>query len=124
MLLQNIAFSLIYVFLLVCMQNGLRYFFSKTKQVDDILGEESDNESEGRGKEKPGNEDMEDEEEEQQQEHQQLGAGQALGGSLVPQALSVEERLQTKSSEASHSVPRWGTLLISVCIFVQINGSH
>ncbi|XP_028255667.1 RNA polymerase II subunit A C-terminal domain phosphatase [Parambassis ranga] len=79
---------------------------SMDKEVDDILGEESDNESEGRGKEKPSNEEMEDEEEEQQQEHQQLGAAQAAGGSLSPQVLSVEERLQTPSSEASHSVPR------------------
>lgn len=70
--------------------------------MDDILGEESDNESEGRGKEKPGEEEVEDEEE------QQLGAGQITGGSLGPQALSMEERIQTPASEASltGSVPR------------------
>uniref|UniRef100_A0A667XHE2 RNA polymerase II subunit A C-terminal domain phosphatase n=1 Tax=Myripristis murdjan TaxID=586833 RepID=A0A667XHE2_9TELE len=75
---------------------------SMDKEVDDILGEESDNESEGRGKEKPGEEEVEDEEE------QQLGAGQITGGSLGPQALSMEERIQTPASEASltGSVPR------------------
>ncbi|XP_070703136.1 RNA polymerase II subunit A C-terminal domain phosphatase [Pempheris klunzingeri] len=83
---------------------------SMDKEVDDILGEEeeSDNESEGRGKEKPGNEEMEDEEEErrrqqqqQQQQQQQPGAGQIAGGALGPQALSVEERIQTPCSEPS-----------------------
>lgn len=68
--------------------------------MDDILGEESDNESEGRGKEKPGNEEMEDEEE-QQQRHQQAGAGQTVGRRLSPQALSIDERLQTPSNVAS-----------------------
>lgn len=66
--------------------------------MDDILGEESDNESEGRGKEKPGNEEMEDEEE---QRHQQAGAGQTVGRRLGPQALSIDERLQTPSNVAS-----------------------
>lgn len=72
--------------------------------MDDILGEESDNESEGRGKEKPCKEEVEDEEEQQQQP----GAGQTAGGTLGPQALSVEERLQTPSTEASlqDGVPR------------------
>uniref|UniRef100_A0A8C9YVB6 RNA polymerase II subunit A C-terminal domain phosphatase n=1 Tax=Sander lucioperca TaxID=283035 RepID=A0A8C9YVB6_SANLU len=53
---------------------------SMDREVDDMLGEESDNESEGRGKEKPGNE----------------------------EAASSEERIQTPSSEASvpASVPR------------------
>ncbi|XP_039876951.1 RNA polymerase II subunit A C-terminal domain phosphatase isoform X3 [Simochromis diagramma] len=73
---------------------------SMDKEVDDILGEESDNESEGRGKEKPGNEEMEDEEE-QQQRHQQAGAGQTVGRRLGPQALSIDERLQTPSNVAS-----------------------
>ncbi|XP_026204155.1 RNA polymerase II subunit A C-terminal domain phosphatase isoform X2 [Anabas testudineus] len=71
---------------------------SMDKEVDDILGEESDNESEGRGKEKPCKEEVEDEE---QQQQQQPGAGQTAGGTLGPQALSVEERLQTPSTEAS-----------------------
>lgn len=73
--------------------------------MDDILGEESDNESEGRGKEKPGKEEVEDEEEEQRQP----GAGQTAEGTLGPQALSVEERLQTASTETSlpSGVPRW-----------------
>lgn len=60
--------------------------------MDDILGEESDNESEGRGKE---------DEEEQQQRHQQAGAGQTVGRRLGPQALSIDERLQTPSNVAS-----------------------
>lgn len=68
--------------------------------MDDILGEESDNESEGRGKEKPGNEEMEDEEE-QQQQRQQAGAGHTTGRRLGPQALSIDERLQTPSNVAS-----------------------
>lgn len=76
--------------------------------MDDILGEESDNESEGRGKDKPGNEEVEDEEEEQLQQQQQPGAGQIVRGGLGPQALGLEERIQTPSSEAnlSGSVPR------------------
>lgn len=78
--------------------------------MDDILGEESDNESEGRGKDKPGNEEVEDEEEEEQQQQlqQQPGAGQIVRGGLGPQALGLEERIQTPSSEAnlSASVPR------------------
>nr|XP_046273242.1 RNA polymerase II subunit A C-terminal domain phosphatase isoform X3 [Scatophagus argus] len=80
---------------------------SMDKEVDDILGEESDNESEGRGKEKPGNEEVE-EEEEQQQQQQQPGAGQIAKEGPGPQALGVEERIQTASSEASllGSVPR------------------
>ncbi|XP_030596220.1 RNA polymerase II subunit A C-terminal domain phosphatase isoform X2 [Archocentrus centrarchus] len=78
---------------------------SMDKEVDDILGEESDNESEGRGKEKPGNEEMEDEEEKRQQ-HQQAGAGQTAGRRLDPQAMSIEERLQTPSSVANQSVTR------------------
>ncbi|XP_031590259.1 RNA polymerase II subunit A C-terminal domain phosphatase isoform X1 [Oreochromis aureus] len=73
---------------------------SMDKEVDDILGEESDNESEGRGKEKPGNEEMEDEEE-QQRQRQQAGAGQTVERRLGPQALSIEEKLQTPSNVAS-----------------------
>ncbi|KAM9340124.1 RNA polymerase II subunit A C-terminal domain phosphatase [Symphorus nematophorus] len=69
---------------------------SMDKEVDDILGEESDNESEGRGKERPGNEEVEDEEEEQRRRRQQR-AGQIAEG---PQAPGVEERMQTPSSEA------------------------
>ncbi|XP_042291494.1 RNA polymerase II subunit A C-terminal domain phosphatase [Thunnus maccoyii] len=89
---------------------------SMDKEVDDILGEESDNESEGRGKEKPGNEEVEEEEEQQQkkqqqqqeQQQQQQGSKQITGVGLGPQALSVEETIQTTSSEASlpDSVPR------------------
>lgn len=84
--------------------------------MDDILGEESDNESEGRGKDKPGNEEVEDEDEEQQQHHhqqqlqqQQPGAGHIVRGGLGPQVPGLEERIQTPSSEASlsQSLPRW-----------------
>ncbi|XP_058475220.1 RNA polymerase II subunit A C-terminal domain phosphatase isoform X2 [Solea solea] len=91
---------------------------SMDKEVDDILGEESDNESDGQGKEKPVNEEVEDEEEEQQQEEQQQqqqqeqqqqqqqpGAGQ-IGDVLIPQAQSLEENLQTPSSQASAGVLR------------------
>lgn len=85
---------------------------SMDKEVDEILGEESDNESdnesEGQGKEKSSIEEMEDEETAEKKQQQQPGAGQAAEGKLGPKALSVEERLQTPSSEAtlSHSVPR------------------
>ncbi|XP_032378948.1 RNA polymerase II subunit A C-terminal domain phosphatase isoform X2 [Etheostoma spectabile] len=84
---------------------------SMDREVDDMLGEESDNESEGRGKEKPGNEEAEDEEEEQQQQQrrrQQPGDGQIAEGRLGPQAVSSEETTQTPSREASGpaSVPR------------------
>lgn len=65
--------------------------------MDDILGEESDNESEGKGKEKPGKEEAEDEEELQRQP----GAGQTAEGTVAHQALSMEQRLQTASTEAS-----------------------
>ena len=78
--------------------------------MDDILGEESDNESEGRGKEKPGNEEVEEEEQQQQQQQQQHqpASKQIRGGGLGPQALSVEETIQATSSEVTlpASVPR------------------
>lgn len=76
------------------------------KQVDDILGEESDNESEGRGKDKVGPEEAEEEEEERQQEQEQQqhpGAGQISREGLSPQAPALEERIQTPSSEAPSS---------------------
>ncbi|KAM9384143.1 RNA polymerase II subunit A C-terminal domain phosphatase isoform 2-T2 [Pholidichthys leucotaenia] len=60
---------------------------SMDKEVDDILGEDSDNESEGRGKEKPDGE-----------EQQQTGAGQ-IGWGLGPQGHVMEERLCAASSE-------------------------
>nr|XP_054590637.1 RNA polymerase II subunit A C-terminal domain phosphatase isoform X2 [Nothobranchius furzeri] len=78
---------------------------SMDKEVDDILGEESDNESEGRGKEKTGAEEMDDEEEEQQK---QPGSRQTTGQGLSPQAPSAEERPPTSScsTSLSHSVKR------------------
>ncbi|KAM4724906.1 RNA polymerase II subunit A C-terminal domain phosphatase isoform 1-T1 [Anableps anableps] len=79
---------------------------SMDKEVDDILGEESDNESEGRGKEKPGNEDIAEEEEEEQQ---QPGAGESTPPGPDPKAGSMEERLQTTppcDSSLSQNAPR------------------
>lgn len=70
------------------------------------MGEESDNESEGRGKDKPGNDEMEDKEEERhQQQQQQPRVGQIARGGFGPHALG---KIQTPSSEAnlSASVPR------------------
>ncbi|XP_061616270.1 RNA polymerase II subunit A C-terminal domain phosphatase [Phyllopteryx taeniolatus] len=76
---------------------------SMDKEVDDILGEESDNESEGRGKEKAAHEEAEDEEEHQRKEEQQhqQGAGPLTGGVLGPQMLRAEDPVQTTSDEAS-----------------------
>ncbi|XP_068431922.1 RNA polymerase II subunit A C-terminal domain phosphatase isoform X2 [Clinocottus analis] len=71
---------------------------SMDKEVDDMLGEESDNESECRGKEKPGNEEVEDEGQ-RRSGAGQIAAAAARGGELGPQAVSVEERMQTPSSE-------------------------
>ncbi|XP_038143666.1 RNA polymerase II subunit A C-terminal domain phosphatase [Cyprinodon tularosa] len=71
---------------------------SMDKEVDDILGEESDNESDGRGKEKPGNEDIAEEEEE---DEQRPGAGETTVQGPGPEAQSVEERLQMPPSDSS-----------------------
>lgn len=72
---------------------------SMDKEVDDILGEESDNESEGRGKEKAGNEDIAEEEEEEQREQ---GAGESTARGPDPKADGGEERPQTtKPSDSS-----------------------
>ncbi|XP_030203510.1 RNA polymerase II subunit A C-terminal domain phosphatase isoform X1 [Gadus morhua] len=81
---------------------------SMDKEVDDILGEESDNESEGQGKERPGEEevenddDEEDEDQQQQQHHQQLGAGASTGGEHTAPSLAVAKHtgLQTPGKEA------------------------
>ncbi|XP_014328126.1 RNA polymerase II subunit A C-terminal domain phosphatase [Xiphophorus maculatus] len=81
---------------------------SMDKEVDDILGEESDNESEGRGKEKPGNEDIAEEEEEEQQQ-QQPEAGELTTSGPPSKPDGVEERLQTTppcDSSLSENVPR------------------
>ncbi|XP_057683896.1 RNA polymerase II subunit A C-terminal domain phosphatase [Corythoichthys intestinalis] len=76
---------------------------SMDKEVDDILGEESDNESEGRGKEKAGNEEAEEEEEQQQQDeqHHRKGEGPLTGGGLGPQALKTHDPVQTICDEAN-----------------------
>ncbi|XP_029135228.2 RNA polymerase II subunit A C-terminal domain phosphatase isoform X1 [Labrus bergylta] len=66
---------------------------SMDKEVDDILGEESDNESEGKGKEKPCNEEVDEEEERQQQ---QPGAGEIAGGGPDPKVPGMEDRQQTQ----------------------------
>nr|XP_057903350.1 RNA polymerase II subunit A C-terminal domain phosphatase [Doryrhamphus excisus]XP_057903351.1 RNA polymerase II subunit A C-terminal domain phosphatase [Doryrhamphus excisus] len=73
---------------------------SMDKEVDDILGEESDNESEGRGKEKAGNEEVEDEQE-QPQGAEPLTGGRGRGGG--PQELTAEEEVQATSSGATVS---------------------
>ncbi|TNM93242.1 hypothetical protein fugu_018644 [Takifugu bimaculatus] len=67
---------------------------SMDREVDDILGEESDNESEGRGKDKPGNE----EDDEQQPQQQPESAEMRCGGS-GPQALGLDERTPEPSGE-------------------------
>ncbi|XP_077362700.1 RNA polymerase II subunit A C-terminal domain phosphatase [Festucalex cinctus] len=75
---------------------------SMDKEVDDILGEESDNESEGRGKEKAGNEEADDEDEQQRQEEQQhqQAAGPLTGG-FGPQAMTLDEQpVPTTSAQA------------------------
>lgn len=66
---------------------------SVLKQVDDILGEESDNESEGQGKDKPGNEEDE--------EQQQPGPTEVKCKESGPQALGLDERMPEPSSENS-----------------------
>lgn len=67
---------------------------SVLKQVDDILGEESDNESEGRGKDKPGNE-----EDDKQQPQQQPESAEMRCGGSGPQALGLDERTPEPSGE-------------------------
>ncbi|XP_034091071.1 RNA polymerase II subunit A C-terminal domain phosphatase isoform X1 [Gymnodraco acuticeps] len=81
---------------------------SMDREVDDMLDEESDNESESQGKEKPGNEEGDDDDEEEQQPEagQKTTAaaegGGESGGGIVPQEMSVEEKkIQPASSEAS-----------------------
>lgn len=71
--------------------------------MDDILGEESDNESEGRGKDKPGNE------EDEEQQHQQPGSTEIRCGGSGPQTLGLDERIADPSGENNilDSVPRW-----------------
>lgn len=72
---------------------------SPLKQVDDILGEESDNESEGRGKEKPGNE--EDEEQQQRRQQEEAGPAEGMCREDGPQALDPDERAPEPSSQNS-----------------------
>lgn len=62
---------------------------SVLKQVDDILGEESDNESEGRGKDKPG---TEEDDEQQPRQRQQPESAEMRCGGPGPQALGLDER--------------------------------
>ncbi|XP_016086778.1 RNA polymerase II subunit A C-terminal domain phosphatase-like [Sinocyclocheilus grahami] len=82
-------------------QNALRLF----KEVDDILGEESDNESEGKGKE----ERMEVEEEEEE-ERPHISKQKAPASDYVPPlATVVEEAAQTSTREevcVTGNVPR------------------
>ncbi|XP_068188370.1 RNA polymerase II subunit A C-terminal domain phosphatase isoform X2 [Antennarius striatus] len=77
---------------------------SMDKEVDDILGEESDNESEGRGKDKPGSEEMEDEEEDQQQKQV---AGQRATGESASQVPRMEKiHIPSREAGLQSSVPR------------------
>lgn len=62
--------------------------------MDDILGEESDNESEGRGKDKPGNE-------EDEGPPQQPGPAEVQCRELGPQALGLDERTPEPSSKTN-----------------------
>ncbi|XP_068603474.1 RNA polymerase II subunit A C-terminal domain phosphatase [Brachionichthys hirsutus] len=74
---------------------------SMDKEVNDILGEESDNESEGRGKDKPCNEEMEDEEEEEEQQQKQQVTGQTTArGGPASQVPSAKEAIHTPSRDA------------------------
>ncbi|XP_034560367.1 RNA polymerase II subunit A C-terminal domain phosphatase isoform X2 [Notolabrus celidotus] len=85
------------------------------KEVDDILGEESDNESEGRGKEKTSTEGVDEEEErqqqQQQQQQQQPEAGQIAGGGPGPEVPGVDQEMKTEfparlqDSVPSHNSP-------------------
>lgn len=68
--------------------------------MDDILGEESDNESEGRGKEKAGNEDEEEQRRREAQPREQA-PGPLTGGGPSPQALRVEDPVPTTCADAS-----------------------
>lgn len=77
---------------------------SMDKEVDDILGEEeeSDNESEGRGKEKPGTEEGDEEE-----QPLQPGAGQTPGGGPDAKVHGVDQRTQTQfPARHQDGVPR------------------
>ncbi|RVE66414.1 hypothetical protein OJAV_G00107100 [Oryzias javanicus] len=73
---------------------------SMDREVDDILGEESDNESEGRGRERPGSEDTAAEEQRRPPD------GYTLGGGVLPP--NPEEKLLIASSgdRPSHNVSR------------------
>ncbi|XP_077446474.1 RNA polymerase II subunit A C-terminal domain phosphatase isoform X2 [Stigmatopora argus] len=73
---------------------------SMDKEVDDILGEESDNESEGRGKEKAANEEAEEEDGREEHQHGK-GDGQLTGGGSGPQALDTEDPVTTISNEGN-----------------------
>lgn len=88
--------------------------------MDDILGEESDNESEGRGKEKPGNEDIAEEEEGEEQQQGEPGAGESAARGPDPKADGVEERPQTtppSDSSLAQNAPRWGANILSYFFF-------
>ncbi|KAK5855435.1 hypothetical protein PBY51_005536 [Eleginops maclovinus] len=85
---------------------------SMDREVDDMLDEDSDNESESQGKEKTGNEEGDDEEEQQQQPGTgekaaaaaaaAAGGGGQSGGGLGTQEMSVEKKkIQPASSEDS-----------------------
>ncbi|KAF6722198.1 hypothetical protein FQA47_003429 [Oryzias melastigma] len=85
-------------------------------KVDDILGEESDNESEGRGRERPGSEEQEAEE-----QRRPPPAGHSLGGGVLPQ--SPAEKLPTASSSdrPSHNVSRGQKMDYTSASNLQVN---
>lgn len=79
---------------------------SPLQQVDDILGEESDNESEGRGKEKPGNEEDEEQQQRRQQEEEEedeeeAGTAEGTCREAGPQASGPDEGAPEPSSQNS-----------------------
>ncbi|XP_051925875.1 RNA polymerase II subunit A C-terminal domain phosphatase [Hippocampus zosterae] len=74
---------------------------SMDKEVDDILGEESDNESEGRGKEKAANEDEEEQRRREAQPPERASSGPMTGGGSRPQALPVDDPVLTTPADAS-----------------------
>lgn len=68
--------------------------------MDDILGEESENESEGQGKDKAVNEEGDEEEEEQQT------AAVHISSRPGPKALGAEGKSQASTSTDGQSAPR------------------
>lgn len=77
------------------------FFKPNQMQVDDILGEESDNESEGRGRERPRSEETKAEE-----ERRPPPAGHRLGGGVSPQSAEKKPLTASSSDGPSRNVSR------------------